>query len=235
MKKLAVLMLLLILVLSVLNFPLFLYSEYQYFNEDTIIEDITANIDFYESGDAADLYIRYYGEDITDLMNRLLEQQYTLIDKAEAFKILYFEDVDKISRHTSLPMFLGYDGDERRLIHIQIFELQNKHYIFCDYLKEGVSLYECTYDEKTANIFNRACFSEGKIKSNTEDYIKYSFKVTLKHFLPILIAALILFLPSFTEGKRSTEEARKLAKTMGKIGIILIPVLLIIVFLKLYL
>lgn len=238
MKKAAVAVMLLTVLFSLMNFPIHVYDRFFYYSDDTIKQDIEDNIEFYSTDEVPDIYTRYYNSDIVELLNSLYTYEYYPLEKNEAFKLMYFFDVDEQSYEAPLPMMFAYEHDSNRLSRVKIFEVQMKRYVFCEYKGDdrfSYKVYECPYNENTEQIFKRDCFSDGNFKSTKDRQNQIAIKSTLRYFLPLIIVAIILFLPIFTEGKKSTDEARKMAKTIAKIDFVIIPVWIVILYLKIYL
>ncbi len=238
MKKAVLIVMLLTVLISALNFPIYIYHNFGYFPENDIKQEIADDLEFYQSDNISEGFRKYYGTDLSDLLKSLLANEYRVLSKIEAIKLIYFNDVDKNSRETSAPMNDIKNYDIIRLTRLKIFEVDGITYLLSTYSGPdgyNYTVFECSYKEETEQIFERDCFSDGSFESDKQTALLLASIVTLKRFLPVIIAALILFLPTFTEGKRSTNEARKLAKIMAKIGIIVIPVFIIIMYMITYL
>ncbi len=238
MKKTVLIVMLLTILISALNFPIYIYHDFGYFPENKIKQEIADGLEFYQSDNISDGFRKYYGTDLSELLKSLLVNEYRVLSKNEAIKLIYFNDVDKNSRETSAPMNDVKNYDIVRLTRLKIFEIDGIIYLLSTYIGPdgyNYTVYECSYNEKTEQILERDCFSDGSFERDKQTALLVASIVTLKRFLPVIIAALILFLPTFTEGKRSTNEARKLAKIMAKIGFAVIPVFIVIMYMITYL
>ncbi len=238
MKKAVVVAVFLTVLISLLNFPIYLYYDFNYNSENSIKQDIAEGIEYYQQIDTAEPLRKYYGDDLPDLMNSLLSHEYRVLEKSEALKLMCFSDVAANSRETSMPQKNLKDYSISRLTRLKLFEVEEVLYVCCTYISPSsyvYTVYECSYNEETEQIFERDCFSDDTFNSDKQRLFNNAKTVTVKHFLPVIIAALILFLPTLTEGKRSTDEARKLSRIMAKIGFAAIPVFIVIMYAVIYL
>ncbi len=238
MKKLVISYIFFTTLISALNFPIYIYECFEYYSEDSIKEDIEANYQFYKNGNTPDSFNKHCGNTLTELMNVLEASEYLPCTKNDTIRLLFFENGGDNSILVSMPMKYDHYSDADRLVYFYYFDKDEKSYIFCIYYTEETAkykLYTCSLTDEAKALLQSDCFSKRQLIDRVEHIIPAAAKVTLKCFLPVIIVALILLLPIFTEGKRSTAEARKLAKIMAKIGFAVIPVLLFAVYVMLYL
>lgn len=236
MKKITVVFMLAVMLVCALNFPIYMLYKYGYYEDNTLNADIKENLEYCKT-EKLKFQHEFQKDDIIALAKKISDVDFTLISRKEARDILMNNDIDEDATYVSLPTIYS-ERDTARLCSIQLFEHNAKNYILCNYMKKyrgSYALYTFDKSDELTNVLSQVNFGgNGRFQLHIMATKTSALSSTLRKFLPIIVVMLILFLPTFTEGKKSTDDARRLAKKMAKIGFVAIPLFLIIAYLRIY-
>lgn len=239
MRKIIIFYFCAVTLISLINYPFYFNYRFLYYAEDTFVEDVQNNLDYYNSGEVFSFYRKHYKDDIIDLLNLIDDIELNLVPEFNAKKILIFNNINENAFSAKLPLANNSEFADPRLTFLQIFSFDGQDYLLCSYRVEtyydAYALYEYDGSEAVKTMFTRDCFIDVGIFDKSEFLFKNSFLVTVRQFLPMFIVMIILFLPVLVERKERSGDRGKLAKIMAKSGFCIIPVWLIIIFIKLYL
>lgn len=238
MKKIIIFVMVIVVFIPLINIVPFTYCRINYHDDDTIYEDLKANIDFYNAGKSLGLYQKYYGDNILPVLETTINIDFEPISRTDAIKLLFFNDIDKISRSASMPLFGTREEVSPLLGNIQFFEFEGKNFLLCHYMHSGVGikLYSYEINENLNTLLNKDCFITKKLFQTTRKvFIETSVHSALKNYIPILILTAICFVPFLFTGKKDMSQKRKKIITiMVKTGFFAIPIGIIFYFIKIY-
>lgn len=237
MKKIIIFYIICVVLIACVN-PLFYYYNYftYSYNED-VKPYIEENIKYYEENKDK-LGIRSMPDYMKELINMMLSVDYILVSKNEAFIMLWFSDeCDNNAFYCPMP-YLYHNEQKDKIRNVQFFEKDGQYYMECEYEKSGApaySLFKCeNFDSLKQMLDEKDLFTGGTFNSVKKTLRYFASESTLRNFIPVGIMSLVLFLPCFTEEKCSTDEVRKIARIMAKIGFVAVPAALVFIFLKTY-
>lgn len=230
MKKLSVLLIIVVILLSFLHMPVYFLYNNGYYEENTVKTDIEKNLEYLFSEEDLEIEHDFYKDDIITLLSEMKNIEYTLISRKKAYKILSENNVDKGAKYTSVPTEYN-ETAEVVLISVQLFEIEDQNYLLCKYGRKTMEAYslftfDCT-QELSELLDTDIVFSNGRLNMNIRIGKEHAIKSTIKNFIPIIVLMLILLIPYLFNKSQN-----KTYKTMSKIGYIVIPILIVFVYLK---
>ena len=231
MKKISILVIIAVFLLSFLHLPVYFFYNNGYYEADTVNADIEMALEYLNSGKKLDIVHDFHKDDIIALLSEIKSIEYTLVSKKEAYKLLSENDVDKNAKYTSVPTEYA-EADETVLLNVQLFKIKDQNYLLCEYGKNAMEAYslfsfDCT-QELEELLDSDILFSDGRLNMKIKFSTEHAVKSTLKNFIPTIILMFILLIPYLA----TKDKQNKIYKTMSKIGCIAIPVLVIFIYLK---
>lgn len=231
MKKISILVIIAVFLLSFLHLPVYFFYNNGYYEADTVNADIEMALEYLNSGKKLDIVHDFHKDDIIALLSEIKSIEYTLVSKKEAYKLLSENDVDKNAKYTSVPTEYA-EADETVLLNVQLFKIKDQNYLLCEYGKNAMEAYSLFSFDSTQELEelldSDILFSDGRLNMKTKFSTEHAVKSTLKNFIPTIILMFILLIPYLT----AKDKQNKIYKTMSKIGCIAIPVLVIFIYLK---
>lgn len=231
MKKISILVIIAVFLLSFLHLPVYFFYNNGYYEADTVNADIEMALEYLNSGKKLDIVHDFHKDDIIALLSEIKSIKYTLVSKKEAYKLLSENDVDKNAKYTSVPTEYA-ESDKTVLLSVQLFKIKDQNYLLCEYGKNAMEAYslfsfDCT-QELEELLDSDILFSDGRFNMKIKFSTEHAVKSTLKNFIPTIILMFILLIPYLA----AKDKQNKIYKTMSKIGCIAIPVLVIFIYLK---
>lgn len=234
MKKISIIFIAVVVLLTIANPFLYFLHRNSYLEENTLNVDISENLEICKSGNLKVTH-NFYRDDLIALFSELQQMEYILIKPETANRIINSTNIDENVTYTSVPTMYE-EEPEKALSSIQLFEFDNVNYILCKYElkynKSVYSLFSFSPSEKLTDLLkSNILYSHGNFKLNRTWSKEGAVKTTAKNFIPIIIAALIMFIPYIIKGK----SAKKALVVMTKLGFIVIPIMMTIVYFNMYL
>lgn len=231
MKKISILVIIAVFLLSFLHLPVYFFYNNGYYEADTVNADIEMALEYLNSGKKLDIVHDFHKDDIIALLSEIKSIEYTLVSKKEAYKLLSENDVDKNAKYTSVPTEYA-EADETVLLNVQLFKIKDQNYLLCQYGKNAMEAYSLFSFDSTQELEelldSDILFSDGRLNMKIKFSTEHAVKSTLKNFIPTIILMFILLIPYLA----AKDKQNKIYKTMSKIGCIAIPVLVIFIYLK---
>lgn len=211
------------------------YCYFDYYEDDTIYEDIKANIDYYSTEDSDGYYRSYYGDNLSSVLDTALTVDYEPITRIDAVKILVSANIDKISRAVRMPFAFKADTGPR-LAFLFYFELNGTNYLLCDYMSQGYKLYMHENNETLNTLLDKECFvSDRFFTEMAEIFLITAAYSIIKNYIPILILTAICFVPFLLKHKKAlSQKAKKTIFLLPKIGFAAIPISIALYILRIY-
>lgn len=228
MKRIVVIIITIVLILPVINLFFYTYCNIYYYEDETLLTELNANIEHCRDGKSMDLFKKMYGDNALKLFEEAKTLNFSPVDRHEAIKLLAAEDIDAIARNVHMSMMTEWGEAEARLKKIQFFQLNSTDYFLCYYVTDysGFKLYSYEPTQEMKEILEEECFGKGKFfSSKRESIVLHAVVRILKCYMPVFILILIMFVPYLLSGKISLrKKTLSVLLRLAKIGCFAVPV-----------
>ena len=235
MKKLSITILVIVVLFTCLNpFMIFLHRN-RYIEENMLKSEIAENLKMCKEDNLQGL-AAYDKEELIAIFSELQNVEFSIVKKQETVDIILKNNIDESAIRTTVPTKYSENSDKIFQV-MQLFEADDINYVLCKYLLKngnGYSLFAFTPTETLAELLQEDILYAGKFCFDMKVQVYDAIRSTAKHFLPVSVIAILLFIPYLRKTKAADTQTRKILTAISKIGCIAVPAIMVALIIKVY-
>ena len=230
MKIFSIMIAVFIFVLPVVNLPISIYNAINYYEAETLTEEIQCNIDYFQTEEIMETYTKFYGNNVLPVFIALQDARFSAVSRSEAIRLLALKNVDAVGKNINSPIPPYSDIPEARLEKIQFFNLDGTDYFLCYYGIDTFLVRLYTFEKPTDfdTLLQKDCFDKGNFFSSLRSiYVKSSVYSVFVYYIPVYILTSVMLLPYLLFEKKVSSDSKKKLKKLAKISYCVIPLAII--------